>query len=104
MARAKLKYKSRKEQDAALQGAYAQLARAMGSIREREQGDFADTKGPNKYERSQVRAIMTNDLFGEYPVKQVKFMVGAKRDLREAQLYEAYQKRTNAIMNANVGG
>ena len=104
MARAKLKYKSRKEQDAALQGAYAQLARAMKSIREREQGDFADTQGPNKYERSQVRAIMTNDLFGEYPRKQVKGMARAKRDLREAQLYDAYLKRGQAIMNASISG
>lgn len=104
MARAKITYRSRKERSAAMEGAYAQLDRAMKSIREREQGDFADTKGPNRYERSQARAIMRDDLFGEYPRKQVKLMAGAKRNLREAQLYKAYMNRTNAIMNASISG
>lgn len=104
MARAQIKYKNRKERSAALEGAYKQLSRAMRSIREREQGDFADTQGPIKYDRSQARAIMRDDLFGEYPLKQVKGMARAKRDLREAQLYDAYLNRTNAIMNASISG
>ena len=104
MARAKIKYRNRKERSAALEGAYKQLSRAMRSIREREQGDFADTQGPIKYDRSQVEAIKRDDRFGGYPLRQVKGMARAKRDLREAQLYEAYLRRGNAIMNASISG
>ena len=104
MAKAKLRYKSRKEQNAAMEAAYAQLSRAMGSLNEMDTATASGRGGVSKYQLSQARAFRDADLFGEFDRNDTRQFTMSKDKVRRQQLTQAYFNRTDKIMQANVGG
>ena len=99
MARPKLQYKNKTEQNQALESTYRQFQRAVNSLADANLGS-----SDSKYWESQRNAYTKKSngkKDGEITEKAWDFAV-RQENLRSNQLAEAFEKRVNAIKSASI--